>query len=66
VSAANREGVTPLQLPRSTQCRMTREARQAGADPNAPVSASGDTALMLAARTGTTDAIKILLEPART
>ena len=28
----------------------------------APLSASGDTALMLAARTGTADAIKVLLE----
>src|SRR5215468_12794498 len=41
---------------------MIEKLVKAGADPNAPLSSSGDTALMLAARTGTTDAIKVLLE----
>jgi ankyrin repeat protein len=63
VSAANREGVTPLQLAAlNGNAAMIEKLVKAGADPNAPLSASGDTALMLAARTGTTDAIKILLE----
>jgi ankyrin repeat protein len=35
---------------------------QAGADPNGPVSATGDTALMMAARTGKVDAAKVLLD----
>ncbi len=35
---------------------------QAGADPNAPVSKTGDTALMMAARTGKLDATKVLLD----
>ena len=35
---------------------------KAGADPNAPLTQSGDTALMMAARTGKTDAISVLLE----
>ena len=35
---------------------------KAGADPNAPLTAGGDTALMMAARTGKTDAIRVLVE----
>jgi ankyrin repeat protein len=35
---------------------------KAGADPNAALSAAGDTALMMAARTGNTDAIRVLVE----
>src|SRR5688500_9634271 len=35
---------------------------KAGADPNASLTTHGDTALMMAARTGKTDAIKVLLE----
>jgi ankyrin repeat protein len=35
---------------------------KAGADANAPLSAGGDTALMMAARTGKTDAIRVLVE----
>jgi ankyrin repeat protein len=63
VSVANREGVTPLQLAAlNGNAAMIEKLVKAGADPNAPLSASGDTALMLAARTGTTDAIKVLLE----
>ena len=33
---------------------------KAGADPNAPLTPAGDTALMMAARTGKTDAIRVL------
>jgi ankyrin repeat protein len=35
---------------------------QAGADPNAPLTKYGDTALMMASRTGNTDAIRVLLD----
>ena len=35
---------------------------KSGADANAPLTPAGDTALMLAARTGKTDAIRLLLE----
>jgi ankyrin repeat protein len=35
---------------------------KAGADANAPLSAAGDTALMVASRTGKTDAIRVLVE----
>ena len=35
---------------------------KAGADPNAPLTPAGDTALMMAARTGKTDALRVLLE----
>jgi len=41
---------------------MIEKLVKAGADPNGPLSSSGDTALMFAARTGTTDAIKVLIE----
>jgi ankyrin repeat protein len=34
----------------------------AGVDPNAPLTAHGDTALMMAARTGITEAIRLLLD----
>jgi len=63
VGAANREGVTPMQLAAlNGNAAMIEKLVKAGADPNAPLSASGDTALMFAARTGTTDALKVLLE----
>ena len=35
---------------------------QAGADPNVPLSKTGDTALMMAARTGKVEAAKVLLD----
>ena len=35
---------------------------KSGADPNAPLTPAGDTALMLAARTGKTDAVRLLIE----
>src|ERR1700680_4098066 len=64
VSAANRAGAMPLQLAATNgNAAMIEKLIKAGADPNAPLTKSGDTALMLAARTGKTDAIKVLLDP---
>lgn len=62
VKAANRFGMTPLALACTNGNAATIEALlKAGEDPNAVVSVTGDTALMLAARTGKTDAIDVLL-----
>ena len=44
------------------QCRHMERLIKAGADPNAPVIQTGDTALMMAARTGKLDAVKVLLD----
>src|SRR5215475_1387336 len=53
VSAANREGVTPLMLAATNGSpRILSSLIKAGANPNAPLSKFGDTALMLTARTG--------------
>src|SRR5712691_5019189 len=63
VSAATREGVTPLQLAAMNgNAAMLGKLIKAGADPNAPLTQYGDTALMMASRTGKTDAIATLLE----
>jgi uncharacterized protein len=63
VSAANRDGATPLLLASvNGKAAMIGKLLQGGADPNAALSRYGDTALMLAARTGNTDAIKVLLD----
>ncbi len=63
VSAATREGVMPLQLAAMNgNAAMLGKLIKAGADPNAPLTQYGDTALMMAARTGKTDAITVLLE----
>src|SRR6185436_3848305 len=60
VSARTREGVTPLQLAAiNGSGRMIGRLIRSGADPNAPLTPAGDTALMLAARTGKTDAVRL-------
>src|SRR5437762_9118960 len=63
VSAANREGVTPMRLAAiNGSAPMIERLIKAGANPNASLSKFGDTALMLAARTGKVDAVKVLLD----
>lgn len=63
VSAATREGVTPLQLAAMNgNAAMLGKLIKAGANPNAPLTQYGDTALMMASRTGKTDALTLLLE----
>ena len=63
VSAANQAGVTPLQLAAvNGNAALIEKLIAAGADPNAPLTASGDTALMLAARTGVLAAVQVLLD----
>jgi ankyrin repeat protein len=63
VSARSRDGATPLQLASlNGSAQMIEKLVKAGADPNAPLTASGDTALMMAARTGKTSALNVLLE----
>jgi ankyrin repeat protein len=63
VAARTREGVMPLQIAATNgSARMIRRLLQAGADPNAPLTATGDTAMMMAARTGTADAVRLLIE----
>ena len=59
VSAANRDGVRPLQLAAMNgNPALLDRLMKAGADPNAPLTQFGDTALMMAARTGKTDALR--------
>jgi ankyrin repeat protein len=63
VKAANRFGATPLSLACTNgSAVMIERLLKAGDDPNAVISDMGDTALMLAARTGKPDAVKVLLE----
>src|SRR5258708_4329666 len=63
VSAANRDGATPLQLASiNGSAAMIEKLVKAGADPNAKLTPSGDTALMMAARTGKTGALGVLIE----
>lgn len=62
VKAANRFGATPLSLACTNgSAAMIEKLLQAGEDANAVVSETGDTALMLAARTGKPDAVTVLL-----
>ena len=64
VKTANRFGATPLSLAATNgSAAMIEALLKAGENPNAVVSDMGDTALMLAARTGKPDALKVLLEP---
>src|SRR6185295_10045074 len=63
VAAANREGVTPMQLAAvNGNAPMIEKLVKAGVKADAPLSKFGDTALMLAARTGKVDAVKVLLD----
>ena len=63
VSAANREGATPIQLATlNGNAAMVEKLIKAGVDPNAPLSKFGDTALMMASRTGKPAAVKVLLD----
>src|SRR5215472_11857733 len=57
VSAANKAGATPLLLATiNGNAVIIQRLITAGADPNAPLSKSGDTALMMASRTGKVEA----------
>lgn len=63
VKAANRFGTTPLELACTNGDAAIVEAiLKAGEDANAVVSVTGDTALMVASRTGKTGAIQALLD----
>jgi ankyrin len=63
VKARNRFGASPLSLACTNGgAAMIEKLLKAGEDPNAVVSDAGDTALMLAARTGKPDALKVLLD----
>ena len=63
VSAANRATATPLHLASiNGNAAMIERLIRAGADPNAALTKSADTALMMTARTGKTDAAQVLLD----
>src|SRR2546421_6625192 len=63
ISARNRDGATALQLASiNGSAAMIEKLIKAGADPNAPLTSSGDTALMMSARTGKTSALNALIE----
>jgi ankyrin repeat protein len=63
VSAANESGATPMQLAAlNGNAAMIERLIVAGADPNAPLSQTADTALMMTARTGKLDAVRVLLD----
>ena len=62
VSAANRRGITPLDLACvNGSAVMIRKLLDAGANPNA-ADPEGQTPLMTAARTGNPDAVRVLLD----
>jgi uncharacterized protein len=63
VSAANESGATPMLLAAMNgNAAMIERLIVAGADPNAPLSQTADTALMMTARTGKLDAVRVLLD----
>jgi ankyrin repeat protein len=67
VTARTREGVLPLQLAAiNGSAPMIDRLLKAGADPNAPLTPAGDTAVMMAARTGPTGAFACCSRPAPT
>jgi uncharacterized protein len=62
-SAANEAGATPMLLAtQNGSAAMVERLLAAGADPNASLTKTSDTALMMAARTGKVDAVKVLLD----
>lgn len=61
--AANHDGATPMFLAsQNGSAPMIDQLLKAGADVNAPVLSHGETALMMASRSGNIDAVKALLE----
>ena len=63
VKAVNRFGLRPLALACTNgSAPMIAKLLDAGEDANAAISPDGDTALLMAARTGKTDAIRVLLD----
>src|SRR5882724_10882012 len=63
VSTANRDGATPLLLAAvNGNAAMIEKLLKAGVDANGALTKYGDTALMMTARTGKTDAIQMLLD----
>src|SRR5690349_4911413 len=61
--AANRDAATPMFLAtQNGSASMIEALIKGGADPNAPVLSHGETALMMAARTGKRDAVQLLIE----
>lgn len=62
-STANQAGATPMLLAAlNGNAAILEQLIKAEADPNASLSPTGDTALMIAARTGKVDAVRVLLD----
>src|SRR2546425_3104345 len=60
---ANRAGATPMFLAAvNGSAAMIETLLKAGVDPNAPILSRGETALMMAARTGKRNAVQVLLD----